>query len=417
VTEPPRRVAIARPFASRDFRLLWTGMSVSLLGDGFFLVSIAWQAYELSDSPTALGLVGLAWTLPMVALLLLGGVVSDRFDRRRVMIVSDVVRGAAVTGIGVLALTGRLELWHLYALTAVYGAGDALFAPAFGAIVPQIVPREHLIQANAVDQVVRPLALQLGGPATGGLLVDAAGAGGAFLADAGTFAVSITALTLMRARPRDRAAAAAASVVAEIRAGLRVARSHTWLWGTLLAAALFLLVWLGPFEVLLPYVVKNELGGSARDLGFVLASAGAGAIVAALFMAQRDLPKRTITFMYGAFALSVSGPITYGLAGELWPMVVAAFAAGLGMGSGNVVWVTLMQRHVPNELLGRVTSLDWFVSVSLTPISFALAGPVAGALGVRETLAGAGVLGVAITVAFLFFPGMRDLERARPASA
>ena len=413
---PQRRLGVLQPFGLRDFRLLWLGMTISLLGDGIFLVAIVWQAYELSNSPTSVAIVGLAWTVPMVALLLFGGVISDRFDRRRVMIVSDVVRGAAVATMGALAVTGVLELWHLFALTALYGAGDALFAPAFGAIVPQLVPSELLVQANAVDQVMRPLAFQLLGPAAGGLIVDALGAGGAFLFDAGTFVCSIAALALMRPLPRP-ARRAGARVVADIREGFRVVRAHTWLWGTLVCAALFLLVWLGPFEVLLPYVIKNELDLSARAFGLVLASAGAGTILAAIVMAQRVLPRRTITFMYLAFALSVSGPITYGLAGELWPMVLAAFAAGCGSGAGLIVWTTLLQRHVPNELLGRVTSFDWFVSTSLAPISFAIAGPVAALVGVRETLVAAGVLGVAITLAFLFLPGMRDLERPGHAEA
>jgi DHA3 family tetracycline resistance protein-like MFS transporter len=237
------------------------------------------------------------------------------------------------------------------------------------------------------------------------------GAGTVFLLDAGSFVISMTMLVLMRpvaARPRE---GAPAGIVADIREGLGFVRAQVWIWGTLLAAALFLLVWLGPFEVLLPYVVRNEIAGSARDLGFVFASAGVGAILAALVMAQRPLPRKTITFMYGAFALSVAGPIVYGLADSLWPMLVMAFASGTGVAAGGIVWLTLLQRHVPTNLLGRVTSLDWMISISLAPISFALTGPVAAALGAQETLVVAGALGVAITLSFLFLPGMRDLER------
>jgi DHA3 family tetracycline resistance protein-like MFS transporter len=401
---------VLRPFAIRDFALLWSGMSISLLGDGLFFVALAWQAYELTSNPSAFGLIGLAWTAPMVALLLLGGVVADRFDRRRVMVVSDLVRGLAVAAMGVLALTYQLELWHLVALTAVYGAGDALFPPAFGAIVPDLVPGDLLVQANSVDQLVRPLMLQLAGPALSGVLVDAVGAGTVFLVDAGTFAVSMGAVLLMRPVLRRREAEPA-GVLAEMREGLRFVRSQTWMWGTLVAAGLFLLVWLGPFDVLLPYVIKNELGGSARDLGLVFASAGLGAILAAITMAQRRLPRRMITFMYVGWSVSVAGPIVYGLAEDVWPMMLMALFAGAGASAGTVVWMTLLQRTVPRELLGRVTSLDWFVSVSLAPISFAIAGPVAGELGARETLVGAGVLGTVIMVVALAWPGMRDLER------
>jgi DHA3 family tetracycline resistance protein-like MFS transporter len=411
-----RRIGVLRPFAIRDFRLLWFGMSVSLFGDGVFFVALVWQAYELTDSPGKVALIGLAWTGPMVALLLVGGVISDRFDRRLVMIASDVIRACAVAVLGLLAVTGSIELWHLVVLVAAYGAGDALFPGAFNALVPQLVPAEQLVQANSVDQLVRPLMLLMIGPAVGGVVVAAAGAGAAFLLDAGTFAASTLALALMRSRPARQTAAAAAGMLAEIREGFRFVRSEMWIWGTLVCASLFLLVYLGPWDVLVPYVVKNELGATARDLGFVYAASGVGAVLAAAVMAQRRLPRRAITFMYVSFTLEVAMLIVYGVAGAVWHMLIAAFVAGVCIASANVVWMTLLQRRVPGHLLGRVSSLDWLISISLTPISFALIGPIADAVGVQETLVAAGLIGSVITISFLFLPGMRDLER-KPAPA
>jgi DHA3 family tetracycline resistance protein-like MFS transporter len=404
-------VGVLQPFAIRDFRYLWAGMTVSLFGDGLFFVSLAWQAYELTDSPGKVALIGLAWTGPMVVLLLVGGVISDRFERRRVLIVSDAIRAGAMLALGLLAVGGHIEIWHLVVLVAVYGAGDALFPAAFNALVPQLVPAGQLVQANAVDQLVRPLMLQMIGPAVGGVIVAAAGAGTAFLVDAGTFVLSIVALSLMRSYPVVRDPTAESSIVGEVREGFRFVRSQTWLWGTLVCAALFLLVYLGPWDVLLPYVIQNELGATARDLGFVYAASGLGAVLAAVVMAQRELPRRAITFMYVGFTLEVAMMVVYGTATAVWPMLIAAFVAGISIASASVIWLTLLQRHVPGRLLGRVTSLDWLVSISLTPISFAITGPVAAAIGVRETLVGAGIVGAAITAAFLFLPGMRDLER------
>ena len=135
-----KRVRILRPLRHRDFRLLWTGMTASLIGDGIFLVSLAWQVYELSNAPTALSIVGVAMTLPQIIFLLLGGVVSDRFDRRRVMIAADALRAVSVAILGVLSLAGVLELWHIMIVAAAFGAGTAFFGPAFDAIVPQLVP-------------------------------------------------------------------------------------------------------------------------------------------------------------------------------------------------------------------------------------------------------------------------------------
>jgi MFS family permease len=403
---------VLQPLGIRDFALLWTGMTVSLLGDGIYLVTIAWQVYELSNVPTALSVVGIAWTVPTVLLLLVGGVLSDRIDRRRMMMVSDVVRGIAIGAIGLLAMADALELWHLLVLVAVYGAGEALFAPAFNAIVPDLVPGEQLVQANSLDMLVRPLTTQLAGPALGGILIAAIGTGGAFLLDGASFAISFACLLAISPRPLPvRDPESPSSMVREIGEGFRFVRSQTWLWGTLAAAAVFLLVFYGPSQVLLPFVVKNDLGGTARDYGFVLAAAGIGAIGAALVVGQRALPRRQITIMYASWTLAAALIVVWGIASELWQMMLASVVRGAGATVGMVIWMTLMQMRVPRALLGRVSSLDWMVSIGLIPVSFALTGPIAAAVGARETLIGAGVLGATITIAFLFVPGMRDPER------
>jgi DHA3 family tetracycline resistance protein-like MFS transporter len=384
-------------------------MTVSLLGDGIYFVTIAWQVYELSNAPTALSIVGLAWTLPLVLFVLLGGVISDRFDRRRVMIIADILRGLAIAAIGVLAVAGEVELWHLVVLVAFYGAGEALFMPSFTAIVPDIVPRDLLVEANALDIFVRTMTARMAGPAIGGVAIGAFDTGGAFLLDAASFGVSALALLAMSSRPL--AAREPSSVLSDVAEGLRFVRSQTWLWGTLVAASITLLCFYGPWEVLVPYVVKNELGGSARDLGFVFGAGGLGAVLSSLVMSQRSLPRKHITFMYGAWTVSGFAIIGYGVATEIWQAMLAAlFAGGLG-NAGMIVWMTLMQTRVPSALLGRVSSLDWFVSIGLIPVSFALTGPIAGAVGARETLIGAGILAGCITFAFLFLPGMRDIER------
>jgi len=191
------------PLRIRDFRFLWIGLVVSLVGDGMFFVAIAWQVYELSDTPTALSVVGIALSTPHVVLLLIGGVVSDRFDRRKVMIAADLVRGIAVGVLGVLALAGTIQIWHIVALAAFYGAGTAFFGPAFDAIVPDLVPSNLLVQANSMDQFVRPAAWQLMGPALGGVVIGIWSVGGAFLLDAVTFVGSIAALSI----PPSRASA------------------------------------------------------------------------------------------------------------------------------------------------------------------------------------------------------------------
>jgi MFS family permease len=401
------------PLRHRDFRLLWIGMTVSLIGDGIFLVAIAWQAYELSDSPAALSLVGVAMTIPHVAFLLIGGVVSDRFDRRRVMISADVVRGVALACLGVLSSAGIVELWHMMLIAAVYGGGTAFFGPAFDAIVPDLVPAAELTQANSLDQFVRPAAIGLAGPALGGVLIAVGGTGGAFLLDAVTFAVSIVAVSMMRPLPaaERRDEPRAASALREVREGYRYVRSNVWLWGTFLAATFAYLLFMGPSDVLLPYMVKNELHGSPSDLGLILAAGGVGAIFAAIVVAHRGAPRRHMTFIYVVWTLSTFAIAGYGLARAQWQIAVACFAFNGLEAAGTIVWATTKQRFVPRRLLGRVSSFDWFISTGLLPVSYALSGPVAGWFGARATLIGAGIAGGIVTFAFLFLPGMRDTER------
>jgi MFS family permease len=403
------RVRMLTPLRHRDFRLLWSGMCVSLMGDGIFLVAMAWQVYALSNAPTALALVGIAMTVPTIAFLLLGGVVSDRLDRRRVMLAADLTRGVAVALMAVLSMSGLLELWHVVALVAVYGAGAAFFGPAFDAIVPDVLPASELARANSLDQFVRPVALRLAGPALGGLLIDAVGVGTAFAFDAASFAISAIALVCMTTRTPLHAAERA-SVGADIRTGLRYVRRHVWLWATFATAAVAYLLFMGPAEVLLPYIVKNELGGSAADLGLVFAAGGIGSVGCAVVLGQRGLPRRDITFMYVAWTLATVAVAGYGLASAVWQLMLASLAFNALETAGTIVWATAKQRHVPAALLGRVSSLDWLISIGLLPVSFALTGPVSGAIGVRATLVGAGLIGAAVTLAALFAPGMRAIE-------
>ena len=159
-------------------------------GDGIYLVAIAWLVYDISNTPGALAVVGFAWTLPQVAGLLLAGVLSDRFERRRLLVIADLIRCVAIGAIAALAYSGKAEIWHLVVLVAIYGLGEALFQPSYTAIVPEVVPHEELLQANALREMLQPLGMRFAGPALGGALIALFGIGTAFLVDAATFAVS-----------------------------------------------------------------------------------------------------------------------------------------------------------------------------------------------------------------------------------
>ena len=405
------RIGILRPLKIRDFALLWSGMTISLLGDGIYLVAIAFQVYDLSNSPTALSVVFFAWTAPMVVFFLLAGVLTDRFDRRKLMVLADVIRGVSLGTMGILSIMGDLTLTHILVLVALYGVGDAFFMPAFTAIVPDIVPKDLLLEANSLDQFVRPLTMRMLGPAAGGVLVATSGAGWALTIDAVTFAASAVAVMLVRARPVLRREEERTSALRDIKEGFRFVRGRTWLWGTLLSAAVGLLAFIGPLEVLIPYVVKNDLGGDAGAYGLILSVGGVGALIASLVMGQRGLPRRHITFMYVAWGVGVLMIAAFAFVDSVGQaMAVSLLMSGL-FTAGMIVWGTLMHRLVPAELLGRVSSLDWLVSTGLVPVSFILTGPISNAIGVKETLVGAGLIGSALTFIFLLIPGIRDTER------
>jgi MFS family permease len=415
-TTTERRLKILRPLKIRDFALLWTGMTISIVGDGIYMVALPFLVYQISNLPTALATVGAAWTIPQVVFLLLAGVVTDRFDRRRVLIGSDLVRALAIGAAGALSVGNALELWHLYILVAIYGAGEAFFMPAFGAIVPEVVPKSQLVEANSLDQFVRPIGMRLAGPVIGGLVVAAAGPGEAFVIDATTFVLSAVVVMAMR-RHRIRAEASpSTSIVVELREGFRFIRSKPWLWGGLFATALGQFAFYGPWIVLVPFVIRNGLDGSASNYGWVLAAGGVGAILVSIVIGQRGLPRQPIAFVLSLWALATLALAGFGVSQTLWhPVVVAVVLMG-GITAGQIVWGTLEHRFVPNELLGRVTSVDWLVSTCLLPLSFLVAGPAGEAIGARRTLIVAGIAGAAALLACLLIPGIGDLSEEKEAA-
>jgi DHA3 family tetracycline resistance protein-like MFS transporter len=203
----------------------------------------------------------------------------------------------------------------------------------------------------------------------------------------------------------------------EIVEGLRYVRTRVWLWGTFLAATLAYLIFWGPAEVLVPFVVKEQMHRGAGQLGMVFALGGIGAMTAAVVMSHWETPRRFMTFMYVSWTVSTLMVAVYGIARFPWQLMVASFVFNALETVGLIVWMTTKQRLIPTRLLGSVSSLDWFVSIGLVPLSFALTGPLASVFGARTTLVGAGLIGATITLSFLFLPGMRDIERADDAVA
>lgn len=402
---------ILLPLSERDFRLYWLGQSISMVGDGIYLVAVAWQVYALSNAPTALAIVGLAQTIPLVLFVLVGGALADRLDRRKLLIVGAAIPGAAIALLAVLAASGRIELWHIWLISAAVGTGRSISGPASGAFIPQLVAPDLLVQANSLGQLVRPLAMTLVGPAFGGVLVGAFGFGTAFALDAASFGVAVLTLLAIASRPRPREVVHT-GIFEDLREGFAYVRTQTWIWGTLLMATVWVLLVIGPFDVLVPYVVKNDLGGGAVALGLVYAAGGIGAIGAALLTGHLGLPRRPVTWMILGWASGCAALAGVGVAAANWQAAVALFFSSALITFGEIVWITLLMKLVPGALMGRVRSVDWLLSIGLVPLSFAATGPVAGALGAQEVLVGACLLAGVLAASTLLLPGMRAPDEA-----
>ena len=349
MSDPPSsfrdRIAILRPLAVRDFAFLWTGMTVSMIGDGIYLVSIAWQVLSIENRPGALALVGIAWSLPQVLLVIASGALSDRLERRLLMIAGDVIRFVAIGTLGVLSITDQLtegSLPIILGLVVVYGAGQAVFQPAFTSITPTIVPADLLVQANSLAQLVRPFAMTLIGPLVGGVLITWFGVGFAFLADAATFAFSAVMILAMRTRRTPKDEHDQTTFFGDVAEGFRYVRQQRWLLVAMFGATVSLLAVWGPWETLVPVVVKNDLGGEASSLGFVFGAGGVGAVIAAAVFGQRGtLPRKPVTAMYLAWSLGMFGTAGFGFVTSVWQAMVVAFVTEGSITYLVVGWVPL----------------------------------------------------------------------------
>jgi hypothetical protein len=405
------RGGLLRPLAERDFRLLWAGQAISLLGDGVLTVALAWQTLQLSSSPTALALVMFARATPRIVLMLLGGVISDRLPRRLVMLAADLVQALAVAVIALLAAGDQLRLWHLVVLGAVASAASAFFLPASTALLPELLATDLLLPANALSTSSRVLAAQFAGPALGGLLIAAAGTAAAFAVDAASFLVSVATLAMLRTRPEPRPASERTTgMLQEVGEGLAYARGQPWIWVTLVVAGFANFLVGGPLQVLLPVIV-NRLGAGAGSLGLVYAAFGVGGGLAVLLAGQLGVPRKRVTAMYAVWIPSGLVVAGIGLARGVVALALLYGLVGLLFEFGNLIWITLLQERVPARVLGRVSSLDWLISVGTQPIAIAATGPLAAAVGATAVLVVGGLISVPTSVAGLLWPGVRDPDR------
>lgn len=395
-----------RALRNRDLFLLISGQAVSQVGDGIFQVALAWRVYQSYSSPAALSVVGIAFFVPRLLVTIAGGVVSDRFERRWTMVAADLGRALAVGVLAAISLSPGGELTAIVVLAAFNGVAGALFGPAESALLPEIVRPEELGPANALRTIVSPIAQAVVGSAVGGAIIANFGTSAAFWTDSATFLVGIGALLVMRPRPMTKAIERS-SVIAEARQGFAYVATRPWLWGPIAASSLAQFLYAGPNLALVPYMVKFELHASAAALGLVFTAGGLGTVAAGLLMGRVSRPRHMVVAMVVGWAFGIASLAVVGISQTVWEAAVAVFVWNLLLWSGEILWLTLLGLTVPNQLRGRVSSIDFVGSYWLIPLSMALTGPISSVIGPRTLLVGAGLGGAAAVLLTLAVPGVR----------
>ena len=398
-----------RVLRQRDFCNLLAGQAASTIGDRIVFVALALYVTDIG-SPTDVGIVLAAATIPLVSFLLIGGVWADRLPRNQVMIVTDLVRFALHAILAALIFTGAVEIWHIVVIEALFGTAEAFFRPAYSGLLPQTVPEAMIQDAKAAGSTIETIA-EFAGPAFATALVLGLGAGWAFAIDATTFLVS--AFFLTRVRPRARGAAPARqTVLAEMREGYAEVRSRAWVWVTVVAFAVALLLSFGPWTTLGPTIAEEEYG-STGVFGLLAAAMGAGTMLGAVL----GFRWRPLHPMRAGFVWTLPWPAVtaaFALGAPLLLLVPLFAAAGVGLSLFGIWWDTALAERVPPHTLSRVSAYDWMGSLALLPVGYLLAGPLGEALGSGLVLGVGSVLATLVLAGGLAVRETWTLRRLEP---
>lgn len=407
------------PLRVRDFRLLWAGESISLLGDQFYLIALPWLVLMLTDNPVILGTVVALAAVPRAVFMLVGGVLVDRFSPRGIMFASNLARMVLVAVLAVLVLTNSIQLWMLYVLALAFGTADAFYLPAQSTMVPAILHGDQLEAGNALTQGTAMLSVFLGPVIAGAIIAALAGThaegelsfegiGVAFALDALSFLASLLCLRLIRT---DRHGVKSEdNVLTSIKEGLSYVWNSTVLRiiSILMIAMNFLII--GPYDIGIPVLAKNNLSEGAAAFGTLVSAFGGGALLGVILASVLPKPKPV---RLGTTLMSVASLI--GICMILLPFgtstpVVALLSLSLGAINGymNIHFMTWLQRRIPDYLMGRVMSLNMFASVGVVPVSSALAGFIIN-FNLPLLFVSSGILITALTVLFLTMRPIRQM--------
>jgi MFS family permease len=413
----PDRWRTVRPLGHRDFRVLFSALTLSIVAAGMWAVVMVYAVIHAGGGPVQLSIVAAANAIGLLVCAIPGGIVADRVSRRFIVRFTELVNFLAISSVVVVGWFGAVTVPHLVVVGFVLGAGAGFFFPAYSAILPRILPEAHLLAANGLEGAIRPALQQAIGPAVGGLLLAAlipSQAAGVIALAHGTAFVLLLFLRAEPARPEHEAPQRSPGVLHDVKEAVGFTVRTPWLLWTLLFATIWVLVTMGPEEVLLPFITRERIGDDPRWFGFLLAFFGAGGIAGSLFVSSMRLPRRYLTAMNVVWGISTLPFIVLGFTDVYAVMAVCCFVSGFGFSYGNVIWGTLLQRRVPTHMLGRISSLDFFVSLALMPVSMALAGPLAEVVPIPVIFAVAGVVPFIVGIIAIFVARMPQDELAHP---
>ncbi|HEY6285306.1 MAG TPA: MFS transporter [Ktedonobacteraceae bacterium] len=403
-------MAVFRALTHRSFALLWSGQIISRLGDSIYIIAMAWWVLEKTGSATAMGLVLICSEIPMILLLLLGGVVVDRMPRVRLMLASDLLRGGVVFLIAFLAFQQWLELWQLFVMSALFGIVQALFYPAYTAFIPELVPNELLPSANSLRSISQDAA-QFIGPAIGALIIALGGTSLAFALDGVSFVISalcLAALPQMPALPHPTVKEE--GVLQDMREGISTVLHSPWLWVTLAVASVSTIFLVGPYEAAMPLLVKQRFGTRVGFYALLTSLSALGSIIAAFWLGHFKRLHRRGLLTYGAWLVASLMLLAVGLPLSISSVSVAIFIQGAAFVVLGLAWTNTLQEFVPSDLLGRVASIDLLVSSGLLPIGYGLAGIAADRLGASLVFVFGGAISASVITLGLLHPTIRAVD-------
>jgi MFS family permease len=399
------------PLRHRAYRFVWLARATSSVGDRLIFIAFAFAVLHVGGSATELGLIIAAGTLTRVVLLLVGGVWADRLPRQLVMLVTDGIRGVVELGLALLLITGHATIWQLTLGFVLHSAAASFFGPASDGLVPQLVPREDIQQANALLELTENVPA-IFGPVVSGILVAAVGTGWVFMLDAVSFGVSALCLSLVRLPPKEPKKPE--PFLRELLEGWNAVRSRSWYWQNLITHALWNFAF--PFfQVLGPVIAVRHLGG-ADAWGFISGASGLGYVLGSVLV-LRWRPRRPLVVGNLGLVLGAAPLLLLAKPTGTWPIAAALFASSFGLALLNTLWWSVVQSQIPEDVLSRVSSWDWLISLVINPAGLAVAGPVAAAAGFRTALIVAAAL-IAIPSALVcLVPSVRAIEREPPDAA